>query len=153
MTQEDERIKAIRDVCTQIYQGYMPAVELTVLLFEVSQTWDDLIDGETLSNDDINDTFVKCLCILPANEMMRLMPELTHHIYNLFLRWRDSTEMENNSPSDDDLNMCYMLRAGFYDIIVLIAAKLYGDQYAKSVGPMVRRFYSEKLEAFKLEFK
>ena len=135
-----------------LYKGNQQAVMLAVTLFDISQTWDDLVDGDDVEPDAVNRCFVNCLVVLPQNPIVWQMPELPHHIYNVFLRWRDATNIENNSPSDIDLDKCYMLRAGIYDIFVLIAAKLYGDDYAKEVGPSVRKFYGETLKTFKQEF-
>lgn len=137
----------------EAYQGNQAAVMLAITLFDISQAWDDLIDGDSISTDDINQCFLNCLFVLPTNLIVQAMPELPHHIYNVFLRWRDATWLERNEPTDDNLNKCYMLRAGFYDIFVLIAAKLYGDDYARRVGPAIRKFYGEKLNEYKQEFQ
>lgn len=136
-----------------VYQSNQAAVMLSVTLFDISQAWDDLIDGDSISTDEINQCFLNCLFILPTNPIVQAMPELPHHIYNVFLRWRDATWIERNEPSEDNLNKCYMLRAGLYDIFVLIAAKLYGDDYARQVGPAIRKFYGETLSEYKKEFK
>jgi hypothetical protein len=137
----------------EAYQGNQAAVMLAITLFDISQAWDDLIDGDSISTKDINQCFLNCLFVLPTNPIAQAMPELPHHIYNVFLRWRDATWLERNEPTEDNLNKCYMLRAGFYDIFVLIAAKLYGDDYARRVGPAIRKFYGEKLNEYKQEFQ
>ena len=137
----------------ELYQHNQSAVMLALTLFDISQAWDDLVDGDSINPDEVNKCFLNCLFVLPTNPIVQSMPELPHHIYNVFLRWRDATWLENNEPTDDNLNKCYMLRAGFYDIFVLIAAKLYGDDYARRVGPSVRKFYGETLNEFKREFQ
>ena len=102
---------------------------------------------------DINKAFVAALVEIPTNPIAQMMPELPYHIYNVFLRWRDATTIENSAHTDDDLHKCYMLRAGLYDIFALIAAKLYGDEYAAEVGPSIRRFYGETFQEYSKEFK
>lgn len=136
----------------EIYQGNKAAIDLSMMLFLVSQVWDDVVDGDDLDRSSLNDAFTMAMISIPTNPVYLSVPALPFHIYNVFLRWRDSTEIENNSPSDADLNKCYMLRAGIYDIFVLIAAALYGDNYAKEIGPKVRRFYGENLIDYKSEF-
>lgn len=153
MLYREEIKKAMLQFFHQAYQGNQAAVMLAITLFDISQAWDDLIDGDSISSEEINQCFLNCLFILPTNPVAQAMPELPHHIYNVFLRWRDATWLERNEPTDDNLNKCYMLRAGFYDIFVLIAAKIFGDEYARQVGPEIRKFYGEKLNEYKQEFQ
>lgn len=135
-----------------IYIGDVNAINLSMDLWDVCQTWDDLVDKKELSKDEINSAFLKCILKIPTNPIYLSMPELPYHMYNVFLRWRDSDLMECSSPSDDDLNKSYMLRAGIYDLFILIAAKLYGDDHAKAIGVKVRKYYGETLESYKAEF-
>ena len=135
-----------------IYLGDKNAISLSLDLWDVCQAWDDLVDGEIIPKDAINDAFIKCLLHIPTNPISLSMPELPYHIYNVFLRWRDSDAIEIYSPSSEDLNKSYMLRAGVYDLFVLIAAKLYGDEHAKNIGVKVRKYYGETLDSYKLEF-
>ncbi len=107
------------------------------MLFGIAQVWDDVVDGDAVAARDANNAFVASLVGIPTNRVAQMMPELPYHIYNVFLRWRDATAIENNAPNKADLHKCYMLRAGLYDIFVLIAAKLYGDDYAAEVGPSI----------------
>ena len=153
MLYREEIKQAMLQFFNQVYQGNQAAVMLAITLFDISQAWDDLIDGDNISSDEINQCFLNCLFILPTNPVAQAMPELPHHIYNVFLRWRDATWLERNEPTDDNLNKCYMLRAGFYDIFVLIAAKIFGDEYARQAGPEIRKFYGEKLNEYKQEFQ
>jgi len=153
MIVREEIKRSLIEFFNDLYKGNQAAVELGVTLFEISQAWDDLVDGDAISPDEINRCFLNCLVIIPLNPVAAMMPELPHHIYNVFLRWRDATWLENNEPTDDNLNKSYMLRAGLYDVFVLIAAKLFGDQYASTIGPSVRKFYGEQLKEFKKEFQ
>lgn len=134
-----------------IYLSDKNAINLSLDLWDVCQVWDDLIDGDSVSKDDINEAFLKCLLRIPTNPISLAMPELPYHIYNVFLRWRDSDLIERSAPTGEDLNKSYMLRAGVYDLFILIAAKLYGDEHAKNIGVKVRKYYGEKLEDYKSE--
>lgn len=145
--------QSLRQNLDVVLQGNRQAIDACVLLFGIAQVWDDIIDGESVAPETANRAFIAALVELPTNPIAQMMPELPYHIYNVFLRWRDATAIENNKPSDSDLHKCYMLRAGLYDIFVLIAAKLYGDDYAAHVGPMVRRMYGEDFNDYSKEFK
>lgn len=151
ITKEQEFI--LRQNLDGVMLGNKAAIDLCITLFGIAQIWDDIIDGDSVSSKDVNNAFISALVVIPTNPIAQLMPELPWHIYNVFLRWRDATNIENNSPSDSDLHKCYMLRAGFYDICLLIAAKLYGDEHAEKVGVTVRRMYGEIFEEYAKEFK
>ena len=148
---EHERV--LRAALGEVFRGNQDAVELCVMLFGIAQVWDDVVDGDTVAPRDANNAFVASLVGIPTNRVAQMMPELPYHIYNVFLRWRDATAIENNAPNKADLHKCYMLRAGLYDIFVLIAAKLYGDDYAAEVGPSIRRLYGEEFTEYAKEFE
>ena len=144
---------ALKAALSAIYQGNQDAVELSLMLYNVAQVWDDIVDGEAVTARDVNAAFVDALVKIPTNRIYQLMPELPYHIYNVFLRWRDATNMENKQPSENDLHKCYMLRAGLFDIFALIAAKMFGDDYAAEVGVTIRRLYGETFESYSQEFR
>lgn len=148
-----EHEAALRNHLDKVMQGNQHAVDLCITLFGIAQVWDDLIDEGCAPSQLIDKAFVSALVQIPTNPIAQMMPELPYHIYNVFLRWRDATAIECNQPTDDDLHKCYMLRAGLYDIFVLIAAKLYGDDYALEIGPFVRKMYGEKFSDYAKEFK
>lgn len=133
---------------TRIFKNDQNAINLAVSLWDVCQFWDDLIDRDkTLTDHEINRCMLLAMVEIPKNPIYLTMPELPYHIYNVFLRWRDSTEMEKDlQPNDRE--KCYMLRAGVYDLFVLIAAHLYGDDWAKEIGVYVRRCYGETVDNF-----
>jgi len=131
-----------------IFKGDKNAISFAFMLWNLCQFWDDLVDKDKdLSEDDINRHMLMALYELPKNPVYMSMPEMPYHIYNVFLRWRDSTAMEK-SLENGDKEKCYMLRAGVYDLFVLIAAHLYGDEWAKEIGVYVRRCYGETLDNF-----
>ena len=79
---------------------------------------------------------------------------IAHHVLNCYLRWRDANTIEGSDKKiDSDLHKTYMLRAGVYDIFVIIAYYLYGDGWAEQIGPVVRKFYGETLDDYLREIK
>lgn len=148
-----EHLQAFDELFNEIYKGNEQAKQLSFDLIQVSQTWDDLIDKDIeVSDDQINSAFIKSIFEMQANPLWHQMG-MAYHVLNVYLRWRDATIIERSQHSDDDLNKCYMLRAGMYDLFVLIAYFLFGDEWAKIAGPVVRRFYGETLEDYKKEIK
>ena len=145
----DEQLGAFDVFFERIYNGHTGASQLSFQLIQVSQTWDDLIDKDKPCTDkDINSAFINSLFTMQQNPLWHQCA-LSHHIFNVYLRWCDATAIETSSPSDDDLNKCYMLRAGMYDLFAIIAYHIGGDDWAAIVGPEIRRFYGEKLNEYK----
>lgn len=147
----DKQLEVFSNLFNYIYKGDMMAVELSFQLLHIAHTWDDLIDKDKPVDDvDINKAFINSLFTMQNNPLWHQCG-LNHHVLNVFLRWRDATAIETDSPSDDDLNKCYMLRAGLYDIFVILAYYIGGDAWAAEVGPLVRKTYGEKLVEYKEE--
>lgn len=145
---------AFNDLFKVIYKDDEDAIRISLLLVEVADIWDDLVDRDKdVPSSLIDKAFVSALFELQRYPLW-FNAGLQHHVLNVYLRWRDATAIETDSnATDDDLNKCYMLRAGLYDIFVVIAYHLFGDDYAREVGPVVRRFYGETLKDYKEEMR
>lgn len=140
------------DFFTSVYSN-SNAVNLSMMLIEVAHIWDDLIDKDNpVSDDDINLAFRYLIYDIPINPIYRAIPSLPDHMLNVYLRWRDATVMERNNPTDHDLEKCFMLRAGIYDIFAIIAFYIAGDEASKAIGPSIRRLYGETMAELKKEF-
>jgi len=146
-----------RDTFTSAFDYFFEdndASNLCLMLLEVAHIWDDMVDKDKdISPDNINTVFKYLVYDIPINPIYRRIPSLPDHMLSVYLQWRDATNIENDGPSDDDLNKCYVLRAGIYDIFSVIAYYLRGDTIAKEIGPAIRRLYGETLDVYKEEFK
>lgn len=134
----------------EFYKGNQNAINLSLMLLEVAHTWDDLIDGDEVDKDSINRAFRYLIYDIPMNPVYKSIPGINDHMLNIYLRWRDATKME--SEPNPDLEKTYMLRAGIYDMFLLIAYHLFGDEWAQEIGPKVRKLYGETLDSLKEEF-
>lgn len=136
-----------------IYKDDINARELSYALLRVAHTWDDLIDQDKpVSADKINTAFTDAFFTIQANKLWDA--SLSANLYNIYLRWQQANSIEANKEStDNDLAMAWMLRAGMYDLFILIADKLYGRAWAEEVGPHVRSFYGETLIDFIKEIR
>lgn len=132
-----------------IYKSNDQAINISFKLLEIAHTWDDLIDKDKyLDDDEINKAFIGSIFEIQNNPLW-FQCGLNHHVLNVYLRWRDANAIESDIDStDSDLIKAYMLRAGVYDIFVIIAYYLYGDSWAKEVGVTVRKFYAEDPNKF-----
>lgn len=148
---EPEHEQSFEELFDYIYKGDQEACRLSFQLLEIAHKWDDLIDGEPLEKRDVNSLLLNCIFTVQQSPYWVAMG-IGHHILNVFLRWRDSDSIETSGEfSDDDLNKCYMLRAGVYDIFAVIAFYLHGEAWAEEVGPTIRRYYGETLSEYKEE--
>ena len=136
-----------------IYKGHEEAIRLSFDLLQLAHTWDDLVDGDKeVSGDEANTAFVACMFTIPTSPLWGV--DMQANLLNVYLRWQDANSLESDKAStDDDLAKAWMLRAGLYDLFVLIATKLYGLQWAKEVGPVVRKCYGETLADFIKEIR
>lgn len=132
-----------------IYKGNAEAKDLSLKLISMAATLDTLIDKDRPVKDtEIYDFANRALFELPVNRMWQQFG-LHGHLLNAFLKWRDSNSIESdNKRTLDDLRKTYMLRAGIYDIFVVIAYYLYGDEWASEIGPIVRRSYGESFDEY-----
>lgn len=145
-------MKALHQLFDIIYKGNKEAATLSWLLWDIAQVWDDLVDGEHVSKTDINRAFVGSLVTVQMNPLWG--PDIASAVLNTYLQWSDANAIESDTTStDEDLAKAWMLRAGIYDIFVMLAAKLYGLDWAVEVGPLVRKTYGEGLEDFITEVR
>lgn len=133
----------------EIFKGDSRSIEFCISLLEVLHVWDDLVDKDNpLTSEEINKAFITAIFGL-QNYPLWFTAGLNHLLLNTFLKWRDANEIEQNPlSSDDDLSKSYMLRAGLYDIFAVIAYHLFGDEWAREVGPKIRLLYGEKLKDY-----
>lgn len=133
----------------EFYVGNIDAVNLSMMLLEVAHLWDDLIDKDPVTDDEINKVFKYLIYDIPMNPVYRVIPGINCHLLNVYLRWRDANDME--TEDDPDFEKTYMLRAGIYDLFSLITFHLYGDERSKELGPKIRSLYGETLDSLRGE--
>ena len=134
----------------RFYKGNESAISLSMMLLEVCHVWDDIVDGDPVTTDDVNRVFRYLIYDIPINPVYKAIPSMPDHLLNIYLKWRDATAME--SEENPDLEKTYMLRASLYDMFSMIAFYLYGDEWAKEIGPSVRKLYGETLDDLRREF-
>ena len=129
------------------------AVQFCVQLLELIHVWDDLIDRDhEVDAVTINRTMLTALIDLPLNPFYhRHIQTLAPLLLNASLQWQDANSMEGPDAPESDLNMAWMLRASVYQIFAFCAFLLGGMDYAREVGPTIRRMYGESLQQYREE--
>ena len=137
------------------FQGNHAACQYCLDLWDIAQVWDDLIDGDHVEGDEINKVMVKATSSLHTNPFfVQYASSLIPVQVSTFLQWRDATTIElDPERTEDDLAKCYMLRAGLYSLFAFVAFLVGGDEWAKQVGPQIRRHYGEKFSEYRQEMQ
>ena len=131
----------------RIYQGDKALCGVAMTVLEAVHLWDDLIDGDPVDHRDVNQVFLKLFTVLAPHPLWDR--ELSGLMYSVYLRWQEANTFEcDPEATDHELSQAWMLRAGVYDIFVLLAAKRFGTEWAEAIGPEVRRAYGEQLNSF-----
>jgi hypothetical protein len=147
---DKKEIETLENACLYFFKGNVQAVNLVVMYFEACHLFDDLIDKDKVNEDaEILRVFRYLIFSIPTNPVYRAIPSLPDHMMNIYLRWIDSTNMEK--MENPDIEKTYMLRAGLYDLMSIIACYLYGAEWAEEIGPQIRSLYGETIESLRGE--
>ncbi len=147
MVLSQEHKESFATLFDHIYKGHVLATRLSFELIHVSQVWDDIIDGDPVSNKDVNRAFLMALVDIPSNPLWDA--ELQANLVNTYLKWTTANVIETEHTHDDNaVAQAWMLRSSIYDMFVIIAKKVHGLDWAETIGVTVRLHYGETLEQF-----
>lgn len=127
------------------------ATKWLVSLFEVTQFFDDLADGDSVDRVRLNRALWDVLVEMPKNNFFREnSQQLTPLVGTQILKWQasDKSEREGNADAKS-----FAWRAGYYDIVLYVTAMIHGVRIAEALAENVLRLYGETLENYILEFK
>lgn len=136
------------------FQGDQEASDWCFHIWNCIQVWDDLIDkNKDVSNHDIDNCFTMLLTNIPLNKFYE---ENKHYllpiIISCVLQWKTANIFENSS-NEDDINKAYVLRASYYELLMMVAYLIGGFEWASTVAPDIWRFYGEKFKDFNNEVR
>jgi hypothetical protein len=130
-------------------KGNVEAVNLCLTLFSVSQTWDDLTDGDKeVAPEAINAAFWNCLVALPSNKFYQLHEKtLGPLVQAAIVDWLTANDLEKGSEHDRTIS--FVLRDQLTGLVVQCALLIGGYEWMRTVAPDVRRyFHDETLEKY-----
>ena len=132
-----------------LFQGNKNAVDMILILGEISQVWDDLIDGDDCSAEDINKAFSYALVHLPRNPFYeQYFLEIQPLIEQSIMNWVHATEIEKTKNADL-YHLSFVLRDSLTDLILRCAMLIGGGQWANDNAIQVRSlFYDESFEDY-----
>jgi len=135
-----------------IYKGDASLCAVARAVLEAVHLWDDLMDGDPVHTLDVNRVFLQLFLDVATHPLWD--QQLAGLMYSVYLRWQEANYFEcSETATDHELAQAWMLRAGVFDIFVLLAAKAYGPAWAEQIGPIVRKCYGEDLKQFIYEVR
>lgn len=124
--------------------GHAEAIEFVDLLGSISQTWDDLIDGDCdVSPDAINGMMWRALVELPNNPFYaRHFSRLNTLVQQVIIDWHSANVLEAGDTADKRVS--FILRDSLAGVIVHCAYLIGGYEWANQVAPVVRRYIHDE---------
>lgn len=114
------------------------------------QVYDDVADGDTVARDDLDRTIWASLVGLQINPFhMQNAASLVPVLALQILKWQASDVIERRGDADA---RSYMWRAGYYDLVLLVALMIHGPEKATALGPIIMQMYGETFEDYMKEF-
>lgn len=124
------------------------AVQYLMDLWNMVQVLDDVADGDAIDRKDLDRAIWSSLGAFPMNEFFKrwrdwLVPAQTMAI----LKWMASDLAERRGMADE---RSYMWRAGYYDIVCLVASLVHGP--SSEISQAALSLYGEGCAAYLKEF-
>jgi hypothetical protein len=116
----------------------------------VLQAWDDFYDGDDMPRETKLSAIWASLVGIPSNPFFQQHSQsLIPLIASLVVRWETANELERER---DRLDVAFMWRAGFFDVVLHCVLLERGPVEAMKAGPVIARTYTETIESLRKEF-
>lgn len=135
-------------------QGFaLPAecVDWLLDLWHVTQTLDDVADGDSVSRDQLDKVIWSCLVAMPGNPWFAqnrgvVLPVLMTAV----MKWHGSDTAERNGTADE---RSFVWRSAYYDLVMLAVLVTHGPAAAAKSAHHVMQLYGESFADYCSEFK
>jgi hypothetical protein len=130
----------------------LPAVEWLCQLFDVIQTFDDLVDNDRLvQKNEIHALIWSTLVSLPQNPFYQANSAvLGPLIATSIMKWHGANQVESEKKPGP---VAFAWRAGFYDVVLMVVALVHGHQVAAENANKVIELYGEDYAEYLKEFQ
>lgn len=128
------------ELLIRVAKGNAEALQFLKSITFIAHIWDDLIDRDVLVSDEqINHAFQAALIDLPYNNfyldhLQQIRPLMVIAVQN----WMAATRMERGGHPGD-LNIAFVLRSSYVDLITMVAWIVGGDEWAQKMTLEIRR--------------
>ena len=134
----------------EVLRGNQAAVQFCLSLFRVSQTLDDIIDGDKkITQNQVISAFWQSLVEIPGNAFYRQNEAYLRPLMAMALQdWRDSVFLER-SESEHNQTLAFVLRDQLTGVVIQCAYLVGGEAWMEACGPRVREhFHDEPLSDY-----
>ena len=125
------------------------AVDLANAYSQVSQVWDDLVDGDKpVSRDQVNGMMMQALVDIPKNRFFQLhYLDLMPMVQHCLMTWLDANTLEAQG-NDRDLYVSYVIRSVTTDLIIHLAGLVGGTFWRRQAALAIRQAIYRDNEPF-----
>lgn len=122
-------------------RGNYEAVAFLLVMFQIAETWDDLIDEDKVPAAKITEAFLLALYTLPSNAFWdsnkhKLLPVILTGIN----AWLDSNELETHTDRHSRV-WAYALRDWYMELVAATAECVGGFQLMREISMDARAFF------------
>ena len=144
-TPEFDRLNKHIPLFSQFLLGNREAVNFVVRIFRALHVWDDLIDKDKpVADDEIHSVFWDLLVGLPTDEFYRTnLNLLSSTLVNSIVNWHIANKLEREG-NEKDKSIAFILRGAYIDVLSASALIVGGLDWAREIGPDIRRWAHEE---------
>lgn len=138
-----------REFLQYVLKDHGPAILFCESLFRVSQTLDDLIDGDKpVTNDDVYQAFWEALIDIPSNSFYRAYELTLRPLMAAALQdWKDSVTLERDSQHGRTI--AFVLRDQLTSLVVQCSCLVGGFDWMQQVSKQIRlHFHEDSLQSY-----
>jgi hypothetical protein len=118
------------------------AVQVCQDIWKIAHLWDDLVDGDTVSIAEINEAMTAAWSGLNNNAFFASHLQHFNGFMSIILaNWQTANEFEEKKI---ELGKAWVLRAQLYNVPVLCAFLIAGQEWANQVSLIAWQTYGEK---------
>ena len=126
------------------------AAEWLMMLWNAIQLFDDVADEDPIERQDLDAVIWNTLIAMPQNSFFAAHSgTMLPIVSSMILKWQASDRTEREGNADEK---SYMWRAGYYDVVLIVAQLCHGVKWAMDNAHVVMHMYGETYAEYKKEF-
>lgn len=144
--------QVLNDVC----KGNNDAALFIFQMLDALHLWDDLIDQDKEPTaEGINAAFWNMLVAIPSNPFYQQNIVTLQAILRLAIaNWKAATEYERDPQTPTDLQVAFIIRSTYIDLVTVVAGIIGGPEHAHRISLHVHRIcHNEGFEMFLTELQ
>jgi len=138
-----------QQLIAQALKGNQEAAAFCTMIFEASQVWDDMIDGDKpVDKEQINSVFWNLLVALPGNSFYRQNTDsITPIIMQSITDWHVANALA--SGDNHERSIAFVLRDSVSALLIHCATLIGGYTWGRQVAVEIRKaIHNETLEDY-----